>query len=151
MYISKNQSVESVALQLTAYERYGNIGEDEYREYFKRELLNLEAEDIPHYNEYLIENRYESYMDDDSLYEYLNTLDSVEAVRATYFGNFNFGDEYHKINGYGNIDSYSEYRIVKEMNEDSDFINWLVEEDDLIDFESEEVVAAIAKANELLK
>ena len=37
----------------------------------------------------------------------------MEAIRATYYGDYNYNDEYVKFNGYGNIDSYSEYERIE--------------------------------------
>lgn len=139
------------ALGLTAYEKYGTVGKEEYKEYFKTEYMNFDETDIPRYNEYLASKGYEIYLDDDMLYSYLNTLDSVEAVRATFYGNFNFAEDWHKINGYNNIDSYTETQIVREITNDDEFKEWLIKEDDLIDFEDEEVTSFIAKANEYIR
>lgn len=138
-------------LGLTAYERYGTVGKEEYKEYFKTEYMYFDETDIPRYNEYLASNGDDIYMDDDILYSYLNTLDSVEAVRMTYYGKFNFADNWHQINGAGNIDSYTETQIVKKMVDDDNFKEWLIEQDDLIDFEDEEVTSLIAKANEYIR
>ena len=52
----------------------------------------------------------------------------MEAIRATYYGDYNYNDEYVKFNGYGNIDSYSEYEKNEEIkNNINDIIDNLVE------------------------
>lgn len=38
-----------------------------------------------------------------------------DAVRAVYFGNYNYADDFVKFNGYGNLESYSEYQVIEEM------------------------------------
>ena len=46
----------------------------------------------------------------------------MEAIRATYYGNYNYNDDYVKFNGYGNIDSYSEYERIEEIKDNIDDI-----------------------------
>ena len=46
----------------------------------------------------------------------------MEAARATYYGNYNYNDDYVKFNGYGNIDSYSEYERIEEIKDSIDDI-----------------------------
>ena len=56
--------------------------------------------------------------------EFFNTFfnNPMEAIRATYYGNYNYNDEYVKFNGYGNIDSYSEYERIEEIKDSIDDI-----------------------------
>ena len=56
--------------------------------------------------------------------EFFNTFfdDPMEAIRATYYGDYNYNDEYVKFNGYGNIDSYSEYERIEEIKDNIDDI-----------------------------
>ena len=56
--------------------------------------------------------------------EFFNTFfdNPMEAIRATYYGNYNYNDDYVKINGYGNIDSYSEYERIEEIKDSIDDI-----------------------------
>ena len=51
--------------------------------------------------------------------EFFNTFfdNPMEAIRATYYGNYNYNDDYVKFNGYGNIDSYSEYERIEEIKD----------------------------------
>ena len=46
----------------------------------------------------------------------------MEAIRSTYYGNYNYNDDYVKFNGYGNIDSYSEYERIEEIKDNIDDI-----------------------------
>ena len=46
----------------------------------------------------------------------------IDAVRATYYGDYNYNDEYVKFNGYGNIDSYTEYERIEEIKDNIDDI-----------------------------
>ena len=56
--------------------------------------------------------------------EFFNTFfdNPMEAIRATYYGNYNYNDDYVKFNGYGNIDSYSEYERIEEIKDNVDDI-----------------------------
>ena len=56
--------------------------------------------------------------------EFFNTFfdNPMEAIRATYYGNYNYNDDYVKFNGYGNIDSYSEYDRIEEIKDNIDDI-----------------------------
>ena len=56
--------------------------------------------------------------------EFFNTFfdNPMEAIRATYYGNYNYNDDYVKFNGYGNIDSYSEYERIEEIKDSIDDI-----------------------------
>ena len=141
--------MKDVALLLTQYEIYGSIGEEEYIQYFIDEELNLDESDIGSYNEYLSENKHEIYYSDfdDMLYGY----SPQEAVRMTYFGKFKYCHDYFQFNGYNNIDSFTTYEVVREMKNDKKFLKWYIEENELIDFENEEVISAIRESNELIK
>lgn len=46
----------------------------------------------------------------------------IEAVRAAHFGNYNFTDEYVIFDGYGNLNSFSEYQIEEEIRNSLDEI-----------------------------
>ena len=62
--------------------------------------------------------------------EFFNTFfdNPMEAIRATYYGNYNYNDDYVKFNGYGNIDSYSEYERIEEIkNNIDDIVDNLIE------------------------
>lgn len=56
--------------------------------------------------------------------EFFNTFfdNPMDAIRATYYGNYNYNDDYVKFNGYGNIDSYSEYERIEEIKDNIDDI-----------------------------
>lgn len=142
--------MKNTALLLTQYERYGTIGKEEYIENFINEELFVDASMIYDYNVYLGNNGYEEYWDWDCLNEMLCNVEPIEIARMTFYGDFNFAADYHKFNGYGNIDSFSEWQVIQEMKEDRDFLEWYVEENDLINFESDEYLEAIQEANNLL-
>ncbi len=41
----------------------------------------------------------------------------MEAVRAVFYGDYNYNDDYVKFNGYGNLVSLSEYEVEGELKE----------------------------------
>lgn len=50
--------------------------------------------------------------------EFFNTFfegKPMEAVRSTYYGEYSYMDEYVKFNGYGNLESLSEYELEEEL------------------------------------
>ena len=46
----------------------------------------------------------------------------IDAARATYYGDYNYNDDYVKINAYGNIDSYTEEEKNEEIKDNIDDI-----------------------------
>ena len=50
-----------------------------------------------------------------------------EAMRSTVFGDVNMTHDYFTFNGYGNIETLSDWKI-DELFEDSDFQEWAKEE-----------------------
>ena len=39
----------------------------------------------------------------------------LDAVRATFYGDYNYNDDYVRFNGYGNLESFSEYDMIEEI------------------------------------
>ena len=39
----------------------------------------------------------------------------LDAVRATFYGDYKFNDDYVRFNGYGNLESFSEYDMIEEI------------------------------------
>lgn len=140
--------MKNTALMLTQYERFGTIGTDEYIENYIHEELEIDALMIGYYNEYLLEQGHEIYYYD--LNEMLYGFTPIEVARMTFYGDFRFADDYHKFDGYGNIKSFSEYQVIERMKDDYDFLVWYIERNDLIDFESDEVIEVIEAANKLI-
>ena len=61
---------------------------------------------------------YLEYWDNDE--EFFNTFfynNPMEAVRSSYYGDYNYCDDYVKFNGYGNLESANEYDLVKRYEE----------------------------------
>ena len=63
-----------------------------------------------------------------------------EVARAVYYGDYNFNDEYVKINVYGNLESISEYEfndLVEEYKEEiiSEYLDILEEDEDFLKYD----------------
>ncbi len=66
---------------------------------------------------------YAAYDFDDDFFDTYFEGKPMEAVRATFFGNVqNWSDEYIRFNGYGNLESLSDYRYDKELQAAADEI-----------------------------
>lgn len=79
--------------------------------------------------------------------EFFNTYfegKPYEVARATFFGDWNFGDEYVKFNGYGNLESLSEWQYKKLLKDSVDeVIDLAIEYWQHIDIVDDEVVEYI--------
>ena len=129
-------NIQGHAYQLTAYEVGGAIDYKAYlKDIVKEQLEESTFEEILEaYNHYCRENSYEEFLEnDEELFEtYFETM--IEAVRATQYGKYNFADDYAKFNGYANLDSYSEYEVIKEILEDTNFHSYIIDWAEDFDF-----------------
>lgn len=89
-----------------------------------QEVIMADEEDlIGEWNEY----QYEACSGDDAIYEndeyFFEThfTDMMTAIKAVYFGKYNFGHDYVKFNGYGNLDT-------------TDFVKNWIDKEDLIEY-----------------
>ena len=58
---------------------------------------------------------YLEYWDNDDLF--FNDFfynNPTEAVRSAYYGDYNYCDDYVRFNGYGNLESFNDYKLEKE-------------------------------------
>ncbi len=124
--IINTQSVKNSALHMTAYERAGTIDTRAYavdevvRPYIK---LMDDSDLIACYNEFATQNGDEMFLEnDESLFENMKPFD---AVRATNYGDYRYSDDYARFNAYGNIDSFDDYKIRREIEHDDDFLGWM--------------------------
>ena len=151
-----DMDIEELAFQLTAYEKWGVIDYvggvadlviSEYLEMAER------SEVISMYNNYLYENEYYDdviYSNDEYFFKEYFT-DPMEAVRASYYGRYNYNDDYVKFNVYGNLDSYNDYILVDEIKRDTDFTKWIFENDAAFEELRENKSIITQKALELVK
>ena len=79
--------------------------------------------------------------------DFLNTFfynNPSEAVRSSYYGNYNYCDKYVKFNGYGNLESFNDYDLEKEYKEYIDDITKsLLEHYEKIDICDKELIKLI--------
>lgn len=119
-------------------------------EKFTEEFNNLSSNNkIAIYNEYCSEHGDSDkmlYDFDEEFFEMAFGNDPIEAARATFFGNIqNWSDEYIRFNGYGNLESLSEYDAVEvaedhvnEIYEYEDVWNYNIEDEEDEDEEEED-------------
>ena len=138
--------LKKLGFMATQYEKFGEITEDEIIEAYIDEELEVYIDMLLDYNEYLGRDGYETYFTD--LDEVLEGCTPLEIIQKTYFGNFNYSDEYFKFNGYANIDSFSEYQVINEMKDDREFLRWYIKENCLLD--EDEIQEAIDYGNDFI-
>lgn len=62
----------------------------------------------------------------------------MEAVRAAHYGEYNYNDDYVRFNGYGNLESLSEYDLERELKDSvDDIIDLLIEHRHNLSLDSE--------------
>ena len=142
----EGEDMNNEALLLTQYEKYGTVGEDEIKEMYIDEELEITVNMIGDYNEYLIEQGYEPYYDD--LDQMLEGFSPLEVAQKTFYGKFNYAYEFHQFNGYENIDSFEDFDIIREMKNDTGFLLWYIDENKLIDWDEAQEI--IKEANKLI-
>ena len=115
----------------TQYEQNGSIN---FKEYLKEVIFeNMSDDDILRkYQEYLRE--YDR-LDDDfyTLYDLdwlLEGMDPSDILRLGYYSENIYSSDYIRYNGYGNLEGVSEYELIREAKDDSDFMDWLTENSD---------------------
>lgn len=143
--MTNTNTIHEQAYQLTAYERFGGVGYDDYLELLA-DQLEITEEVIDEYIEYLAENGYDYIVRD--IADLLEGTDPVEAARMIFFGNVkNWNDDYFRPNGYGNIESLSEWELIEEIENNRDFLRWYLDRTATI----EDVNEVLEQANELIR
>lgn len=62
----------------------------------------------------------------------------MEAVRAAHFGEYNYSDDYVRFNGYGNLESLSEYDLEREIKDEiEDIAAAIIEKRDNLSLDDE--------------
>ena len=59
----------------------------------------------------------EYYENDEQFFNTFFYNNPTEAVRSTYYGDYNYCDDYVRFNGYGNLVSFNDYDLEKEYKE----------------------------------
>ncbi|WP_305084684.1 hypothetical protein [uncultured Dubosiella sp.] len=124
--IKNTQNLETSALMMTQYERWGIIDTREYAidEVVRPYIKAMDDSDlIACYNEFATQNGDEMFLEnDETLFE---NMAPMEAVRATFYGDYRYIDECARFNGDGNIDTYSAYQARREIARDGEFLDWM--------------------------
>ena len=87
-------------------------------EVFEEKFKELSiGEKIAIFNKYIPNGDNEIYAFDEKFFENFFSRNPMEAARATFFGKINsWTDEYIRFNAYGNLESMSEYDVLKEID-----------------------------------
>ena len=62
------------------------------------------------------------YENDDEFFQIFFESKVMEAVRAVSYGDYNYMEEYVRFNGYGNIESLTEYEWHQELKDEAEDI-----------------------------
>lgn len=123
--MTNTNTIHEQAYQLTAYERFGGVGYDEYLEMLT-DQLELDDSMIADYMEYLTDNGYEYIYT--SIEEITEGMDPTDAARAVFFGDVkSWAADYFRFDGYGNIESLWESELFEEMKNNRDFCRWYLD------------------------
>lgn len=60
------------------------------------------------------------YENDEEFFSMMFEGKPMEAVRAAHYGEYNYNDYYVRFNGYGNLESFSEYDLEQELKSNVD-------------------------------
>ena len=144
------ENIKNLAMQLTAYERVGSVGEEEYRQ-MMADKLEFEAEHVCFYNDFMLENSEEPFMTFAELEEDISQMCPIDAFRLARMSDISYNDDYFRYNGYGNLESFSEYAILKEMMDDKEFRLWYWDTVMAHEHDDHEMTEIIDEANRLIK
>lgn len=82
----------------------------------------------------------EVYSNDEDFFDMMYEGKPMDAVRASYYGDYNYMDDYVKINGYGNLESLSEYSYKEELKESvGEVVNEIIQNRSNISIDDEEL------------
>ena len=91
-------------------------------------------------------NYLEVYENDEEFFDMFFEGKPAELARAIYYGDFNYNDEYIKFNGYGNLETFSEYDYEELLEENIEEITEnLIEYAEYISIDSEELDDLLAQ------
>lgn len=133
---------------LTQYESKGKLDREDFDEYIRDEYVQFDISDLSAYNEYQYKEKEPNPWHSD-LNELLENYEPYEICRMCQYGSFNYGMDYHRLDGYGNLESAYKYEVEKEMNEDENFKSWFIE--NYVGFDNEDLIEeVIAEGNRLV-
>ena len=80
------------------------------------------------------------YNNDEEFFDIFFANNPAEVARAIYYGDFNYNDEYIKFNGYGNLETLSEYDYEELLKENvEEVIDCLIKYVEHISIDNEEL------------
>lgn len=76
------------------------------------------------------------YENDGDFFETFFQGDLLEAIRAVYFGDYNYNDEYVRFNVYGNLESFSGFEFESDFYDAiQEIVDWIINNPDTIDLD----------------
>ena len=92
----------------------------------------------------------EFWENDEEFFElFYSGMNGLEIARAIYYGDYNYNDDYVRINGYGNLESYTEDEIIEKMKDSIDeIVKNLIEEHDGYLYLSDDIKEIFEEAKE---
>ena len=76
-------------------------------------------------------------------------INGLEIARAIYYGDYNYNDDYVRINAYGNLESYTEDEMIEKMKDSIDeIVKNLTEEHDGYLYLSDDIKEIFEEAKE---
>ena len=92
----------------------------------------------------------EFFENDEYFFEsFYSGMNGLEIARAIYYGDYNYNDDYVRINSYGNLESYTEDEMVEKMKDSIDeIVKNLIEEHDGYLYLSDDIKEIFEEAEE---
>ena len=92
----------------------------------------------------------EFFENDEYFFEsFYSGMNGLEIARAIYYGDYNYNDDYVRINAYGNLESYTEDEIIEKMKDSIDeIVKNLIEEHDGYLYLSDDIKEIFEEAKE---
>ena len=92
----------------------------------------------------------EFFENDEEFFElFYSGMNGLEIARAIYYGDYNYNDDYVRINGYGNLESYTEDEMIEKMKDSiHETVPNLIEEHDGYLYLSDDIKEIFEEAKE---
>ena len=92
----------------------------------------------------------EFWENDEEFFElFYSGINGLEIARAIYYGDYNYNDDYVRIDGYGNLVSYTEYEMIEEIKGSiNEIVENLIEEHDGYLYLSDDIKEIFEEAKE---
>ena len=92
----------------------------------------------------------EFFENDEYFFEsFYSGMNGLEIARAIYYGDYNYNDDYVRINSYGNLESYTEDEMIEKMKDSIDeIVKNLIEEHDGYLYLSDDIKEIFEEAEE---